>query len=531
MSGAASAARRYSGNGWDCAPCILNVSVAGKSFDGATVARSQAVRLFGSVAVPAATRQARLPGNATAVPFVATGAAGATGASTVTCGPGKGFSIAWSGFSTGNAPIPLTLAVNQAASPTLLLPARALPLVRLCASVPPLSGCRLPPSRWQCAAPSFCALGPFSSRPAAAAVARLKRPRAKAPTGSGRPPLGPIRGKPLALGVPPQNALARFSIQACYSSNPEPALCSGDSVSFTTVASPLLVSVTGANTAVGRGPVVLDASQSSDPDGDPGSPASLSFAWACSLQPPQAAPSAALGPCLSFDSSPAVLPPGPSVTVQLMGSQLGTQYYITATVSKGSRSSNLTMFLTVKQSVIPTIALRALSAARVSPSDKVTLYATASSSFPASLQTTWTVASPPAYANLLSQPGVLGGPITSPSLVLRPNALPARQTLVFQLTASDGVGSARRASVRPKPALEKPKPANALAAIPCRIDAASCRCTTHNPTRRRAALPSGAHCIRALNAAHHVRAAQRTHPTHRPIACGLIEARPCPRAR
>ena len=37
----------YSGNGWDCSPCPLNVSIPYASFNGATVPCAAAIKLFG----------------------------------------------------------------------------------------------------------------------------------------------------------------------------------------------------------------------------------------------------------------------------------------------------------------------------------------------------------------------------------------------------------------------------------------------------------------------------------------------------
>lgn len=225
----------------------------------------------------------------------------------------------------------------------------------------------------------------------------------------------------------------------CYSGTPSPDLCGAAEIAFQVVPTPLVAMLSGGNTIVGTGNITIDALRSSDPDGEPGT---LEFAWACAPAPP------ASGPCLTASGSPLVLDgvSAPSVSLALLGSSTdprGKNYTITVTVTKGDRSSSASVWLSVLANrALPTVTIVGVTAAKVNPSEKLTLLAAVTSPAPPTLSTAWSVASPPELTDLLARPGVAATALSSQSLVLNPNSLPPRTTVTLRLTAKDQGGSA-----------------------------------------------------------------------------------------
>ena len=242
------------------------------------------------------------------------------------------------------------------------------------------------------------------------------------------------------LAAATQGAYARFDLSVCYANNPDPSLCARDFRAFTAAASPLLVVVTGGNTVAGEGPIVISAAQSTDPDDEPGN---IAFSWACARAPAAGGDAGGGGGCTDVNGAAMALPPVADLSVQLLGSPSGIAYELTATATKGTRAANLTVSLLVRSAVrVPVIALQALSAAKVSPTEKLVLRSSVVSQTPATLRTLWSVVAPASLAGtFLAAPGVAGVPLSSQSLVINAGSLPARQTVTFRITATDSGGS------------------------------------------------------------------------------------------
>ena len=232
----------------------------------------------------------------------------------------------------------------------------------------------------------------------------------------------------------------RFDLSVCYANNPEPSLCASGLRAFTPVPSPLLVVITGGNTVAGEGPIAISAAQSSDPDSEPGQ---IAFSWSCARTPAAGGAAGGGGECTDVNGTTVVLPPTQDLTVQLLGSPSGIAYALSVTATKGSRVSNLTVSLLVRSAVrAPVIALWALSAAKVSPTEKLVLRSSVVSQTPDTLSTLWSVVSPASLASsFLAAPGVAGVPLSSQSLVINAGSLPARQTITFRITAIDSGGN------------------------------------------------------------------------------------------
>lgn len=206
--------------------------------------------------------------------------------------------------------------------------------------------------------------------------------------------------------------------------------------------------ISGGNTVVGSGPVTIDALRSIDPDGEPGA---LSFSWACTPSPtPGATASPASSACLTAAGAPLNLEgvTDASVPFELLGSAQGRNYTITATVSKGPRSASASVWLSVLSNrQLPTVRILGVTARAFNPADKLTLLAAVESADPGSVSTMWSVVSPPGLRGLLAAPGVAATALTSQSLVVNPNSLPPRTTVVLRLTAVDGGGGQAQADV------------------------------------------------------------------------------------
>lgn len=245
----------------------------------------------------------------------------------------------------------------------------------------------------------------------------------------------------------PSGTVTRFTLRVSYTENPSTQLAGVAVTEAQVVLSPLSLAVSGGNTVVGGGPVLLDASQSADLDGQPGQ---LAFSWQC--LPPQAAAAAAgqqppappNQTCKTVGGAPLAVLSDQRISVELQGGPSpGRNYTFLVTVSKpDGRNASTAVWLAVRSDVsLPGISLQSLPAAKVNPSAKLVLFANVSSASPASLQTLWSVTRPSWFADFLSRPGVAGTDLTSPSLVVLPGALPALTTLQFRLTATDSGGT------------------------------------------------------------------------------------------
>lgn len=253
----------------------------------------------------------------------------------------------------------------------------------------------------------------------------------------------------------PTNLPVRFALRACYGANPDASLCGAGQTQFIATQSPLSAVLSGGNTVAGEGAVTLDGSSSSDPDSEDGAAV---FSWSCT--PPEGSlrdlgaakpPVEGWAGCLNADGTPLHLEAvtNQTVSLALLGTPLGANYTIRMTYSKGERIAAATTWVVVKAGVrLPTVSIQGLATAKVTPSQKLTLWATATSAVPGAVSTMWSVASAdgaPGFS--LVSPGVAGTPLTSTSLVINEKQLPASSTVTFRLTATDAVGGVASAEI------------------------------------------------------------------------------------
>lgn len=274
-----------------------------------------------------------------------------------------------------------------------------------------------------------------------------------ADTADGSNPLAELSTQLLTvptLVLPPRTlsagVLSRFTLRACYTQTPADVLCGIASRSVQAVSAQPIVVLSGGNTLVGSGPVLFDASRSTDPDG--ADPNTLSFRWRCvPLPTPDIAESAAAAAagCLAVDKSALTLGTGPKVSAELLGSptESGRNYSISVTVTKPSgAATSVAVWLAVRSGVrLPVISVQGLGAAKQNPQERLSIVAEVQSADPSSLTTSWTVVAPPEQLDFLSTPGNAATPLSSPTLVVRAGALPPGETLVFGLTATDSSGT------------------------------------------------------------------------------------------
>lgn len=401
----------FAGDGFECHACPLRVTVPFASFNGDTVPRSSAVRLFGEAA----------PASATVKGFP--------------CSVSSGLSFTWRGevAATGD-PIPLTFA-NQVNSKTLFLPPKALPadqisrfVFRTCYAANP--------------AEELCGEAPKAFQAVTSPLVRsLDTNWISADLSRDARNLSPCFW-PLAQ---PQHCSSSSSCRGKHKNAQQPLTMPRAPRNYRLQ----VASIGGGNTAVGEGSAVtLDASRSFDPDGG-GDP--LSFQWSCVPPPALIAHAAAAatsgaqaGPCQTADGAPLVLAPAALLTLRLLGAPSGANYTLSVFVSAGERTATASAWLTVFAGKrLPVISLAGPPAgARANPDAKLTLKATVVSADPASLSVAWTVVSvsppPPAPFNLNESAAT---PLDSPSLVISPGRLPPRSTVVLRLFANDTGGN------------------------------------------------------------------------------------------
>lgn len=209
-----------------------------------------------------------------------------------------------------------------------------------------------------------------------------------------------------------------------------------------------VASIGGGNTAVGEGTtVVLAASGSFDPDGGDGGP--LSFSWSCAAAAAAAAAAAppsggTAKPCQTADGGPLAIAAAATAPLRLLGSPGGANYTLSVAVSKGDRVATASSWLVVFAGKrLPVISLAGIpTGSRANPSAKLTLKATVTSADSPSLSVGWSVVSvTPVPAQPFNLSAAAATPLSSPSLVISPGALPARSTVVLRLSADDSGGS------------------------------------------------------------------------------------------
>jgi hypothetical protein len=235
-----------------------------------------------------------------------------------------------------------------------------------------------------------------------------------------------LAARSLAVGTS-----ASAALRVCYAAQASSTnLCGQASVAFTVKSTPLVVVLSGGGGLVGEQPVIIDASASRDPDGEPGA---LALAWSCAT--------ASGAACLAPDGTAVALQAGATAqTITLLGDGSGIPYTISVTATKGVRTSSASTSLTVKSGALPLIAVQGLSSPLVLATDRLVLRANVTSRAPATVRTLWSVSGTPALN--LSSPLIAATPLTSASLVLVADALQPGASYVFRLTATDSDGEA-----------------------------------------------------------------------------------------
>jgi hypothetical protein len=236
---------------------------------------------------------------------------------------------------------------------------------------------------------------------------------------------------------------AAFTLTACVAGAAPPAACGAGAFAYAVTPSPLVALIGGGGGGFGEAPLTLSASASYDPDGAPFS--SLAFAWACARVD---APFGGSG-CAARDGTPTALGAASTQALQLAGGAAGAPaaYVVTLTVSQGGRSAAANTTLSVLRGALPVVSIAGSAAragAKADPAQQLVLLASASASVPGAVATRWSVAAQSGVAGPLlnlSDPAVCATPLTSASLVLRPDALAPGATYAFVLTATDAVGA------------------------------------------------------------------------------------------
>ncbi|KAK3249808.1 hypothetical protein CYMTET_40779, partial [Cymbomonas tetramitiformis] len=222
-----------------------------------------------------------------------------------------------------------------------------------------------------------------------------------------------------------------YRLSASLQGNPE--VSSTALATFFVESRPLLVVIAGGNVSTGVGaPILLDAKDSIDPDGEPGD---ITFHWSCLRDDLS-------GDCrdMSGDLLPFPLI-GPTVTLNLEGGIPALNYTFVVVATKGPRKTAASTQISITSGDLPFAAIDPLTETHVAEA-KLRLLSTVEAVDVANLKYEWAVLS-----ELSSHPVDLDAALSSfnrfqEDLVLKPGTLAAGSMYTFQLTVGDLFGEA-----------------------------------------------------------------------------------------
>eukprot|EP00854_Cymbomonas_tetramitiformis_P005772 gene5772-6962_t len=214
----------------------------------------------------------------------------------------------------------------------------------------------------------------------------------------------------------------------------ETAALSTSTLSFYVESLPIVIVISGGDTAAGSGnTITLNATLSYDPDGEEGP---ITFRWACDRDD-QA------GPCL--------YPNGTKLSTKLVGPALvfalegGSQSYINYTftvwASKGARESVERTSLRIMQGATPVPSLTTVLG-KVNPTEKFSTRAEVHSAYPQTVTMDWQIATDDPEAAVALDNTTLLTTADQVDLVLRPHVLHAGATYTLTLAVRDKIGPA-----------------------------------------------------------------------------------------
>ncbi|KAK3272664.1 hypothetical protein CYMTET_19055 [Cymbomonas tetramitiformis] len=223
-----------------------------------------------------------------------------------------------------------------------------------------------------------------------------------------------------------------------------PAVTGAAALPFYVKSLPIASSMTGGDVVTGdRAAVIINASGTYDPDGQPGE---IAFSWRCRID-------GSTSKCMTRSpADPTIGEPLPSslaspvLNLTMLGGGGGDpiNYTFTLTATKGDRSTVVSTRLSIFQGGAPVPSIAALVCSqppcKANPDTKLTLRASVASDDPAHLWTLWSVeAEPEENAFEISSETCLTSPYNR-DLVVRPNVMKEHTVYTFTLTATDRIG-------------------------------------------------------------------------------------------
>ncbi|KAK1935400.1 Sperm receptor for egg jelly [Phytophthora citrophthora] len=211
-------------------------------------------------------------------------------------------------------------------------------------------------------------------------------------------------------------------------------------VQITVARTELTVLIAAGNRSVGvEQDLVLDASLSVDPD-DVANAVPMKYAWACWILNPTTKTYSV--PCVTAAGSTLALDTQAKVTVAANTVNPNAVYKFTATVSKDSRSSTASAFITMTPGSPPQVSIEPLGAAKVNSNDRVVLKGKAVSKLPVT-KTEWTIVG----ASDAMMKSIFAVPQGRLIMLLSEGKLTPGVSYKFQLNATDSSGQTGSATL------------------------------------------------------------------------------------
>ncbi|KAL3659357.1 hypothetical protein V7S43_015628 [Phytophthora oleae] len=220
----------------------------------------------------------------------------------------------------------------------------------------------------------------------------------------------------------------------------DPKVSNSADVQIAVTRTDLMALIAAGNRSIGvEQDLVLDASLSVDPD-DLANAVPMKYAWTCWTKNPST--QAYDVPCLTNAGSTLALDPQAKVTVAANTVNPNAVYKFTATVSKDSRSSTTSTFITMTPGAPPQVSIEALGAAKVNSNDRVVLKGKAVSKLPVT-KTEWTIVG----ASDATMKSIFAVPRGRLVMLLSEGKLTPGVSYKFQLNATDSSGQTGSATL------------------------------------------------------------------------------------